>query len=67
MDGWVDVWMDRVDGVLNDHIENRKIICPVGSGWGREVLWNPEPHLLPFLYHFIPHSGWKKRVLALKS
>ena len=32
---------------------SRETICSIGSYGARDVLWNPEPDLLPSLYHFI--------------
>ena len=60
MDGWTDGWGGWVSLIIILR-ENRKTICPIGSCWARDVLWNPEPHLLPSLYHFILQLGWGKK------
>ena len=41
---------------------SRETICSIGSYGAGDVLWNPEPNLLPSLYHFILQLrllGWQ--------
>ena len=38
---------------------SRETICSIGSYGARDVLWNPEPDLLPSLYHFILQLGFE--------